>query len=64
MVGVEETASGILDALDRVVLEVEAMDAICNADTEENDDKDFVVSQQALGQAQTCLDEANASDAP
>ncbi len=66
----EEMASDLLDALDRMVLEIQAMDAICNADAgadaDENDvHKGFVVvSHQALEQAQSCLDEANASDVP
>lgn len=65
----EEMASGLLDALDRMVLEIQAMDAICNnadADADENDGhKGFVVvSHQALEQAQRCLDEADASDVP
>ncbi len=59
-------ASDLLDALDRMVLEIQAMDAICNADADENDGhKGFVVvSHQALEQAQSCLDEADMSDVP
>ena len=62
----EEAASGMFDALDRMVLEIQAMDAICNAEAEESDgEKGFVVvAQKALEQAQRCLDQADASDAP
>ncbi len=62
----EDMASDLLDALDRMVLEIQAMDAICNADADENDgEKGFVVvSHQALEQAQSCLDEADATDVP
>lgn len=62
----DDEDSGIFD-LRSLVLEIEAMDAICNADAAENDEdgQDFVVvSHQALKQAQRCLDRANTSDAP
>ncbi len=64
-----DDAKDMLDAIDRMVLEIEAMDAICNADyldESENDGiKDFVVvTHQALEQAGSCVDEATASNAP
>lgn len=68
--GSSDDANDMLDAIDRMVLEIEAMDAICNADysdESENDGiKDFVVvTHQALEQARRCLDEATTSnDAP
>lgn len=69
MVQEEIMASSLLDALDRMVLEIQAMDAICNADADDADENNghkgfVVVSHQALEQAQSCLDEADASDVP
>lgn len=58
----------MLDALDRMILEIQAMDAICNADAEDESDGDnkgfAVTSQKALDQAQRCLEQAHVSDVP